>query len=255
MSQELTLLQYDPDTSAVVNPGVTEQFTVPSKLLYIFTGDENLQAFVEQYAGQRLGHFDTVTKVSWVYQIQYHGQILAVAQAPLGAPAATMYLETLINFGARNIIAVGSCGALTELSENQLLIPTAALRDEGTSFHYLPAADWVTLDIEIVEAMQTTLTTADVNWQEVRTWTTDAFFRETVTKVQTVRSKGCQVVEMECSALAACAAFRQVRFGQLLYTADSLAKLAHHDPRHWGSEGVAATIELAATSLLNLADH
>ncbi|WP_047998696.1 nucleoside phosphorylase [Lactiplantibacillus herbarum] len=252
MSQELTLLQYDSDPNAVVNPGVTDRFVIPAKLLYIFTGDDNFQAFIEQYEGQQLGHFDTVTKVSWVYQIQYHGQTLAVAQAPLGAPAATMYLETLIDFGAHSIIAVGSCGALTELAENQLLIPTAALRDEGTSFHYLPAADGVTLNAEVVTTMKATLTAAGIDWQAVKTWTTDAFFRETVTKVQSVRTMGCQVVEMECAALAACAAFRQVKFGQLLYTADSLAQLAQHDPRHWGSEGIAATIELAATCLVNV---
>ncbi|WP_412935705.1 hypothetical protein [Lactiplantibacillus plantarum] len=63
------------------------------------------------------------------------------------------------------------------------------------------------------------------------------------------RQQGCQVVEMECSALAACSAFRQVSFGQLLYTADTLAQLEHYDPRHWGAGGVLVAIELATESL------
>jgi len=102
-----------------------------------------------------------------------------------------------------------------------------------------------------MRAIGVTLTKAQVSWQMVKTWTTDAFFRETVTKVQAVRQQGCQVVEMECSALAACTAFRQVAFGQLLYTADTLAQLDHYDPRDWGKGGVFTAIELAAQSLLN----
>ncbi|TBX52702.1 purine-nucleoside phosphorylase [Lactiplantibacillus paraplantarum] len=251
MTTKLALLQYDPEPAAVVAPDVDGRFTVPDKLLYIFTGDDYFQKFVTQYHGYRLGHFDTVTKISWVYQIIYHGQKLAVAQAPLGAPAATMYLEMLIDFGAQTVIAVGSCGALTALPECQLLVPTVALRDEGTSFHYLPAANWVPLDPRAMRAIGVTLTKAQVSWQMVKTWTTDAFFRETVTKVQAVRQQGCQVVEMECSALAACTAFRQVAFGQLLYTADTLAQLDHYDPRDWGTGGVFTAIELAAQSLLN----
>ncbi|GAB1228627.1 nucleoside phosphorylase [Lactiplantibacillus plantarum] len=249
MTDKLTLLQYDPDPTAMVGPDVDGRFTVPAKLLYIFSGDDYFQQFVTRYHGHRLGQFNTITKVSWVYQIGYRGQKLAVAQAPLGSPAATMYLEMLIDFGTRTVIAVGSCGALTALPEEQLLVPTVALRDEGTSFHYLAAADWVPLDPKVIQVLGTTLTKACLPWQMVKTWTTDAFFRETVSKVKAARQQGCQVVEMECSALAACSAFRQVSFGQLLYTADTLAQLEHYDPRHWGAGGVLAAIELAVESL------
>lgn len=251
MTTKLALLQYDPEPRGVISPDVDGRFTVPAKLLYIFTGDDHFQRFVTQYHGRRLGNFSTVTKVSWVYQIIYHGQTLAVAQAPLGAPAATMYLDMLIDFGVQTVIAVGSCGALAAMPEGQLLVPSVALRDEGTSFHYLPAANWVPLDPTIMTALTTTLTAARLPWQLTATWTTDAFFRETATKVRTVRAQGCQVVEMECSALAACAAFRQAAFGQLLYTADTLAQLKNYDPRQWGRDGVTTAIELGARGLMN----
>ena len=62
----------------------------------------------------------------------------------------------------------------------------------------------------------------------------DGFFRETKEKVAYRKSEGCSVAEMECSALAACAAFRSATWGMLLYTADSLADVQRYDQRHWG---------------------
>ena len=67
----------------------------------------------------------------------------------------------------------------------------------------------------------------------VSTWSTDGFFRETKDKVEYRKKEGCAVVEMECSALSACAAFRKVVWGMILYTADSLADVEKYDERHW----------------------
>lgn len=61
--------------------------------------------------------------------------------------------------------------------------------------------------------------------QFVKTWTTDGYFRETQQLVQQRTQAGYTVVEMECAALAACAQFRQVAFGQLLFTADTMTDL------------------------------
>ena len=250
MTTNLELLHYDANPQAVLSPRVDGEFAIPSKVLYLLTDDAHFQPFIKRYHGVELGSFDTITKVSRVYQIDYHGTTLGVAQAPLGAPAAVMLLEALIEFGGHQIMSMGSCGALTALPEGQLLLPVAALRDEGTSFHYLPAADWVTLNAKMQVQLATTLTAADLKFEVVKTWTTDAMFRETAAKIATVKQQGCQVVEMECAALAACAEFRQVAFGQLLFTADSLAELSAYDPRHWGADAIATAIELTAQSLI-----
>ena len=66
--------------------------------------------------------------------------------APLGAPAAAQLMDFLISCGCRKIISTGSCGVLTNLAENEFLIPVKALRDEGTSYHYLPASRSIELD-------------------------------------------------------------------------------------------------------------
>ena len=71
---------------------------------------------------------------------------------------------------------------------------------------------------------------------------------ETKEKVEYRKKEGCAVVEMECSALSACAAFRKVIWGMILYTADSLADVERYDERHWGgnADEYALTLSLDA---------
>ena len=84
------------------------------------------------------------------------------------------------------------------------------------------------------------------NFQE---WTTDGFFRETQDMVRYRRAEGCTTVEMECAALAACARKRGASFGQILYTADSLANIYAHDERDWGKGSLRKALELCIAVL------
>lgn len=74
------------------------------------------------------------------------------------------------------------------------------------------------------------------------------FFRETPKLIQKRKLQGCEVVEMECAALAACAQFRHVVFGQVFFTADSLANVKNYHERDW----VAAAHEKALILAANL---
>ena len=84
------------------------------------------------------------------------------------------------------------------------------------------------------------------NFQE---WTTDGFFRETQDMVRYRGAEGCTTVEMECAALAACARKRGASFGQILYTADSLANIYAHDERDWGKGSLRKALELCIAVL------
>lgn len=75
-------------------------------------------------------------------------------------------------------------------------------------------------------------------------------FRETKEKVAYRKAEGCSVVEMECSALAACAAFRDVIWGMILYTADSLAEVDRYDERNWGGNAYEYALILCLDSVL-----
>ena len=92
-------------------------------------------------------------------------------------------------------------------------------------------------------------------YQEVFTWSTDGFFRETKEKVAYRKAEGCSVVEMECSALAACAKFRKVTWAMLLFSADTLADPHKYQEREWGKTSISIALELALDAVLSVVEE
>ena len=179
-------------------------------------------------------------------------QPICLVQAPVGAPAAAQILDWLIAYGVREIISAGSCGVLTDMAENTFLVPYKALRDEGTSYHYLPPARFVKISKKARIAIEQTLGRHGLPYREVVTWSTDGFYRETKEKADYRKSEGCEVVEMECSALAACAQMRGAVFGELLFTADTLVDAENYDARNWGGDSVEYALELCIEAARNI---
>lgn len=99
------------------------------------------------------------------------------------------------------------------------------------------------------KAIEQTFYALKLPFRECITWTTDGFFRETRDMVTYRKSEGCLTVEMECAALAACARKRGAVFGQILYTADSLANVCAHDERDWGKGSLRKALELCINAL------
>jgi len=144
-------------------------------------------------------------------------------------------MEETAALGCRKYIACGGAGVLRkDIAVGHLIVPTWAVRDEGTSYHYLPASREVQIDPEAVRAICATLDEAGVPYLTGKTWTTDAFYRETKGKVSRRRNEGCLTVEMECASFAATARFRGLAFGQILYGGDDLSGEAW-DSRRWQS--------------------
>ena len=76
-----------------------------------------------------------------IYRVFADGRELALFNAPVGASACVAILEDLIAFGMKKLVLFGTCGILDEaIEETYVIIPTEALRDEGTSYHYQPAS-------------------------------------------------------------------------------------------------------------------
>ena len=168
-----------------------------------------------------------------VYEIDHRGERLAFFQPGVGAPLSAAFFEEAIGRGVRTAVACGAAGALLpELRLGQVVLLTSALRDEGTSYHYLPPSRVVTADVGMVEVLSAALEREGVAFTKARTWSTDGIYRETPEKVRKRREEGCAVVEMEASALFAVARWRGVRFGQLVYAGDSLAGDSW-DHREW----------------------
>ncbi|MEJ2725984.1 MAG: nucleoside phosphorylase [Deltaproteobacteria bacterium] len=154
----------------------------------------------------------------------------------LGAPQAVMGVEKLIALGAERVWVYGWCGSLQpDLKIGDLVIPTGAISEEGTSRHYPVGDRPVTTDEALNQRIEAALKKDGCAFQRGTVWTTDAPYRETPDKVKAYRDEGVLAVDMEMSALMTLAAFRSIKLTGLLVVSDELFDLKWHtgfkDPR------------------------
>lgn len=253
MKEERCILQIDKDPKAVIEPDYEKQpFKFHSKLLFAFVPKEDIDNFLEQVPHKVLGSYDTISFQPDIYEIERNGEHFTLCQAPLGGPASVQLLDWLISYGVNQVLTVGNAGALTDLPENEMLLVKRAIRDEGTSFHYVEPGQFIDLNQGFLKQVEDVLATLDLKYDEITTWTTDGFFRETPKKDAHFRQLGAAIVEMECASLAACAQFRKVDFAQILFTADTLADIDNYDERDWGYESHSAGLEIGSKVLTKL---
>lgn len=249
MRNDIPLFEYDSDPHAVIEPDHEKiDVRLPERAVFAFVG-ETVDAYAAERGWPAVAEFVTVTKCFRVYSGEENGIPFALAEAPLGAPAAAQFLDWLMSYGVKIVVSAGSCGVLRDIPENAFLIPTRALRDEGTSYHYLPPSRFVETDDALRRSIGEIFAEKRIPLVECTTWTTDGFFRETAAKVRARREEGCTAVEMECAALAAAAKFRGARFAQILYTADTLAHADNYDERGWGEASRVPVLRLAIEAI------
>lgn len=158
-----------------------------------------------------------------------HGQIALVANFGIGSPVAAVMLEDLIALGASHVVSIGTTGALQpDMSVGDVIVVDGAFRDEGTSYHYLPAGEQVRADPTLRSLLERTLNDRGIPYRVGDVWTTDGVYRETLEEVRHYTDAGALAVEMEAAALFAVAASRAAQVASLLAVSDSLA-----DPDGW----------------------
>jgi uridine phosphorylase len=168
-----------------------------------------------------------------VYEVAIDGRRLTLLHPGVGAPMAAALLEEAIALGCRKFVACGGAGVLDRsIALGHLVVPISAIRDEGTSYHYLPPGREVEPSPEGTAAIESVLKRRGCAYLSGKTWTTDAIYRETAGKVRRRREEGCLTVEMEAAALFAVARFRGVVLAQMLYGGDDVSG-DEWDSRHW----------------------
>ncbi|MBQ6374449.1 MAG: nucleoside phosphorylase [Clostridia bacterium] len=248
----MPILEHDTDPTSVVTPDHEHlPMVLPRKAVFAFLGSA-VDRYAIEHDAPIISYFVSATKDYPVYLLDVDGQKVCLVQAPVGAPAAAQILDWLIAYGVREIISGGSCGALTDLPEGMFLIPSRALRDEGTSYHYLPPERFIDVSGIAQAAIEKAVKARGLTYGKVVTWSTDGFFRETKEKVAYRKREGCSVVEMECSALAACAKLRGAVWGELLFTADTLADAGNYDARDWGGDSKELALALCIEAVMNI---
>jgi len=150
---------------------------------------------------------------------------VSLAGPLIGAPYAAMILEALIVGGARKIIFFGWCGAVScNVKIGDVVIPSAAMIDEGTSTHYQPNdAKFATPSVSLRQQTQRMFKKKGLNFHDGVVWTTDAVYRETREKVEHFQRRDVLAVEMETAALFSVGRYRKVDVGAVLVVSDELS--------------------------------
>ena len=219
------LEEYDPDRTAIIEPptfSFPEAF-FPDTAISCFTADMFYTLLLEICGGSKQPALFTSGIGRPVFFSIYKGKKLAFYQSPVGAPASAAVLEDIYAMGARKVIVFGTCGVLDRtIPDGSVIIPDSALRDEGTSYHYIPPSEEIILTQKYRDPFVSLLNREKIPYTSGKVWTTDAVYRETRRKAERRRQQGCICVDMECSALAAVASFREKELFQFFYAADNL---------------------------------
>jgi uridine phosphorylase len=233
MRQDYPILEFDSEPEAVIEPRrVIQAIDIPEQGVICF--------FQEVIAG--LCQADRVKQIACqkseigshpVYQLALEGKPLTLFHPGVGAPLAAGLLEEVIALGCRKFIACGGAGVLErDIALGHIIVPLSAIRDEGTSYHYVPPGREVQAHRDGVAAIERVLAKYQCPYLMGKTWTTDALYRETPAKIRLRKSEGCLTVEMEAAALFAVAQFRGVVLAQMLYGGDDVSG-QEWDSRHW----------------------
>jgi uridine phosphorylase len=143
---------------------------------------------------------------SELYEFVRGERRIGIVGCAVGAPYAVLVAEQMFASGCRLLLSITSSGRLAPLADPPyFVLVERALRDEGTSYHYRPPADFAEADARLIETVFPALEAAGPTVVRGATWTTDAPFRETEAVIDTGRDLGLAAIEMECAALYALA--------------------------------------------------
>jgi uridine phosphorylase len=244
------ILEFDTDPAALIDPYTRSPIPDPPMAAVACQFPELIEELCRD--GEALMRLPSL---GTLWRIDHDGEPLGVFYPGQGASLAAVSVERVLAAGCRMIVACGGAGVLVpEMELGQVVVVESALRDEGTSYHYLPPAREVQVDPDVVAVLTAVAGRAGVPFVVGKCWTTDGFFRETRGKVARRRDEGCIVVDAEAAALLAVASFRRATIGQVLYAADDVSGATRND-RQWKSADAArrSLFRLAATSAIELA--
>ena len=236
---------FDNKTEEIIKVWRNEDAKKVDVCIVTFSG-EILKYVTEQYECEKLGDLYSSNGANPVYGFTYKGKQFAVYMSFVGAPGCVADMEdTLSVINTDKYVVFGGCGCLNkEIARGRVMVPTQAYRDEGTSYHYAPASDYVTVkNSDVVAAF---MEEAGLPYVLGKTWTTDAPHRETRGNFEKRKAEGCISVEMECAAVQAMSDLRGLNVYYFLTSGDLLdspkwdarmekdrKKQTQHDPGHF----------------------
>jgi uridine phosphorylase len=223
-------------------------FDPPSGVIFCYDSDL-IKHIIAKHRPTKIGAFK-----GELYLIHQGNKTIGVmANFGIGAPIATTILEELIAFGVKKFISIGTAGTLQKkIKIGNLMICEKAIRDEGTSHHYLKGSKYSYASKKTTQKIKKAFDKHNQKYFVGTSWTIDAPYRETVAEAKQYQKEGVAAVEMELAALFAVAQYRKVEMGAVVTISDSLSELKWKPMFHSkkAEKGLEMSYKIAVESLL-----
>jgi len=215
-----------------VEIGLTPEYGSPEGVIFWYLSSTLRKYILDKYETTKIGGF-----LGEMYLLHDTGnKVAAIGNFGLGASAAVYILEDLIAYGVKKFVSIGIAGTLQkEVNIGDIVVCEKAVRDEGTSYHYVKPSKYAYASEKMTEKLKRSLETRHQKYIVGTSWTTDAPYRETIAELKHYQKEGVVTVDMEASALFAVARYRNVEMGAMFTISDSMAELTWN-PRFYSEE-------------------
>ena len=228
MAVETIFQRADLSAPALINPtDTTEKIKDFPKICVSTFSDNIIRKFASMEHVEQIAELYTANGAMPVYKIRYKNTEIAFFQSRVGAPACVVGFEEVVAMGAEQFVLFGSCGVLDdEKVKGKIIIPVSAVRDEGTSYHYVAPSPEIEADERCVNVLERVLQDLEYPYVKGKTWTSDGIYRE---------------------SMLAVSQYRKVPFIQFLYGADNLGDSTWEirDLMQYGLDGAEKYMALA----------
>lgn len=227
--------EYDTSRNPIIKPTDFLEKKLPSKCVITFFRKE-LNQFVEEKKLLVIGHLHSEVLDIPIYEYSVSKERICITMPFSTAPGAAGTIEELHAMGCDKFIICGGAGSIKKDSKvGEIIVPIAAVRDEGTSYHYLEPSREVECHKATAEFIISGLEKLGIPYTVGKTWTTDAMYRETPEMIELRRNEGCITVEMETAAFFAVSKYYDIPLAQLLYAGDDVSG-EKWDNRNWDNQ-------------------
>ena len=229
------ICEYDTSRTPIIKPSDFLAKTLPSKCVITFFRKE-LNQFVEEKNLPVIGYLHSEVLDIAIYAYTTPTKSICITMPFSTAPGAAGTIEELHAMGCNEFIICGGAGSIKKDSKvGEIIVPIAAVRDEGTSYHYLEPSREVECHKATADFVISGLEKLGIPYTVGKTWTTDAMYRETPEMIELRRNEGCITVEMEAAAFFAVSKYYDIPLAQLLYVGDDVSG-EKWDTRNWDNQ-------------------
>ena len=235
MKHSYPICEYDPSREPMIKPTDFLNKSLPPKCVITFFRKE-LNQLVEDKGLPVIGQLYSEVLDIPIYEYSTPTGCICVTMPFPTAPGAAGTIEELHAMGCERFIICGGAGSIKKDSQvGEIIVPIAAVRDEGTSYHYLEPSREVACHKASVDYVTNRLSALGIPYTIGKTWTTDAMYRETPDMIELRRKEGCITVEMEAAAFFAVSKYYDLPLAQLLYAGDDVSG-EKWDARNWNKQ-------------------